>query len=73
MVRFQVGLQWRGNLYAAIRLLVRFYQRDEQSRQRRAASVQDVRKFVFAVPVLKRRFIRRAWKSSQLDTLETSR
>ena len=36
------------NQHAAVRLLVRFNQRDKQPRQCRAAAVEDVREFIFA-------------------------
>ena len=47
-VGFQIRLQRLRNQHAAIGLLMRFDQRHEQPRQRRAAAVEDVRKFVFA-------------------------
>ena len=45
---FKYGCNGAGNRHAAVRLLMRFDQRDEQPRERRAAAVQDVRKFIFA-------------------------
>src|SRR5262245_38129008 len=44
----RIGAQRLGNQDAAVRLLMRLDQRDEQSRQRRAAAVEDVRETVLA-------------------------
>src|ERR1035437_8737940 len=47
-ISFQIRLKRLRNQHAAIGLLVRFDERDEQPRQRRAAAVEDVWKFIFA-------------------------
>src|SRR5690349_13798982 len=48
----QIRLQFRGDDHAAVGLLIGFDQGDKQSCQRRTASVEDVRKFVFALVIL---------------------
>src|ERR1700722_3129670 len=46
-LRFQIRLEWYRDEHAPVRLLICFNQRDKQPRQRRAAAVEDMRKFIF--------------------------
>src|SRR5262245_42053597 len=47
-ISFKITLQWFGNNYAAVRLLIRLNQCDKQPSQSRAAAIENVRELVFS-------------------------
>ena len=72
-VGLQIGLQGRRNFHAAIGLLMRL---DSATNNRASAVPLPLRmcgNLFSPASVLNRRFIRRDWKSSQFEQLETSR